>query len=297
MRVAGAAMLNRVEELRQLAVAKVREGEAEEALALFDEARALATDEEVRELITINKADALIGMERGGPEVAELPRILMRRRNLRHSFLAAYALMYKHRIESENKRGIFYGELALGVAQEAEQPLWQIGALNDLGIIYEIDSQFEKAIASFETALGLIEQVADEGDHRHSYSAALQNLGSARLQAGDISQGLADIHKALPLITAPWALAEAHIDLCYGYLEAGDNVRAREHGVLGLEHASEMRQTRNAHYLLGEAAYKLGDHETAEAHFDELCRFYPQFRNLKSLLFALDLRAMVNLKL
>ena len=192
----GAAMLNRVEELRQLAIAKVRDGEAEEALALFDEAHALSTDEEARELITINKADAMIGMERNGPEVAELPRILMRRRNLRHSFLAAYALMYKYRLENEVKRAAFYGELALGIAGEAEQPLWQIGALNDLGIIYEIDSQFEKAITSFEAALGLIERVPDEGDHRHGYTMALENLGSARLQAGQIEQGLADIHKA-----------------------------------------------------------------------------------------------------
>ena len=32
-------------------------------------------------------------------------------------------------------------------------------------------------------------------------------------------------------------------------------------------------------------------------HFDELARYYPQFRNLKTLLFAVDLRSMINLKL
>ena len=32
-------------------------------------------------------------------------------------------------------------------------------------------------------------------------------------------------------------------------------------------------------------------------HFDELSRFYPDFRHLKRLLFAIDLRKMVNLKL
>src|SRR5438105_1572788 len=87
MRVgARAAMLNRVEELRQMAIAKVRESEgavSEDAFAFFDEALALTTDDETRELITINKADAMITMQRGGPEVAELPRILMRRRNPR----------------------------------------------------------------------------------------------------------------------------------------------------------------------------------------------------------------------
>ena len=64
-----------------------------------------------------------------------------------------------------------------------------------------------------------------------------------------------------------------------------------------LQHAAEQRQIRNAHYLLGEIAYKSGDVETADFHFEELARFYPQFRNLKSLLFAIDLRSMVNFRL
>src|ERR1051326_3077527 len=215
------AMLNRAEELRLAAFAKVREDCGEEALVLFDQALALAGDDEQRELITINKADAMIALERSGPEVQELPRILMRRRNLHHSFLAAYALMFKHRIENELKRGIFYGELALGVAEEAEQPFWQIAALNDLGIIYEIDSQFVKSIQCFERALSMMEGVKDESHHRHSYTAALQNLGSSRLQAGLINEGIEAILTALPLITSPVATAEAHIDLCYGYLEIG----------------------------------------------------------------------------
>ena len=48
---------------------------------------------------------------------------------------------------------------------------------------------------------------------------------------------------------------------------------------------------------MGEAAYKGGNIEAAEAHFDELAKFYPEFRNLKSLLYAIDLRSMVNFRL
>jgi TolA-binding protein len=93
------------------------------------------------------------------------------------------------------------------------------------------------------------------------------------------------------------AKAESLIDLCYGYVELQQYDKALQYGNAGLELAAEPRQIRNAHYLLGEAAYKAGDIETAELHFDELSRFYPQFRNLKALLFAIDLRSMVNLKL
>jgi TolA-binding protein len=92
-------------------------------------------------------------------------------------------------------------------------------------------------------------------------------------------------------------LSDANIDLCYGHLELGDCEAARKYGEKGLELAAEPRQIRNAHYLLGEVAYKMGDLDTAHFHFDELARYYPQFRNLKSVLFAIDLRSMVNFRL
>ena len=81
--------LTRAEELRRAAVVKVRAGEIDAALDMFDSALHLADDEEARELITINKADAMIAVERMGPEVQALPTIVMRRRNLRHVYLAA----------------------------------------------------------------------------------------------------------------------------------------------------------------------------------------------------------------
>jgi tetratricopeptide (TPR) repeat protein len=95
----------------------------------------------------------------------------------------------------------------------------------------------------------------------------------------------------------PIGRAEALIDLCYGYLGAGEFEKARHYGELGLDVARDPRQIRNAHYLLGEACYKSGDADAAELHFSELAKFYPQFRNLKNLLYAIDLRSMVNLKL
>lgn len=287
----------RVEELRQAGLAHVRSGEYEEALPRYDEALALAVDEEVRELLTINKADALIALEQSGPEVQALPAILMRRRNLHHVFLAAYALMFKHRVQSETKRATFYGHVALDAANDADQPFWRIAALNDLGIIYEIDSKFENAIDCFTQALELIELVSDKDAHKLSYGAALQNLGASKLQCGRAAEGVADIQRSLDSIVSGTALAEAYIDLCFGYVELERYDDARYYGEAGLSLASESRQVRNAHYLLGELCYKTGDTDGASSHFDELAKFYPEFRNLKNLLYALDLRSMVNLKL
>jgi tetratricopeptide (TPR) repeat protein len=287
----------RIEELRQDALAKVRSEEFDDALAMYDEALALATDEEVRELLTINKGHALIAAERTGPEVKALPMILMRRRNAHHTFLASYALMYTHRLTSESKRAIFYGNIALEAAREAEQTFWELAALNELGMVYEIDSQFAKAIATFEQALACLDQVSNESDQTFSRVYVIGNLGYNKLLIGDTREGLHLLHSVIDDIATDHLRSDAYVDLCYGYLDLNEYETARRYGQMSLALASEPRQIRNAHYLLGEAAYKMGDVDAAEQHFEHLARFYPQFRHLKSLLFAIDLRSMLNLKL
>ena len=284
------------EELRQRALLCVRRNELETALDLYDQALEAAGDEELRELITINKADVLIAMEQTTGEVQKLPAIVMRRRNPHHTFLAAYALTYKHRLQNDVKRGIFYAQIALDTALEANEALWELGAHNELGGLYEIDGDFAKAIASFDRALDLVSHVADPAEQNLSRGAALQNLGASTMLNGDVQAGLSLIHQALPLIVSPSSLAEAYIDLCYGYIEQDKLEDARHWGEMGLDLASENRQVRNAHYLLGEAAYKSGDLEVAEFHFGKLAKFYPNFRHLKHFLMAVDLRSMVNLK-
>lgn len=290
-------MMSSAEELRRSAHAMVRAGELEGALPVYDRAFAATADEELRELITINKADALVALERSGPEVQALPAILMRRRNPRHTFLASYTLLYKYRTAGEMKRAMFYAHIADDVATEANEALWKIGALNELGLVYELDSNFPTAIRYFEEALNEIDKISDSVDQSFSRIAILQNLGYNKLLVGQTVEGIRMIEGVLPRIESPSAKSESLIDLCYGYLDLEEYAKARQYGEEGLALASDARQIRNAHYLLGEAAYKLGDEDAAEYHFDELARYYPQFRNLKTLLFAVDLRSMINLKL
>ncbi len=290
-------VVNHAEELRQFALAKHRGGELEEALAAYDEALAATSDEEQRELITINKADVLIELQRGGPEVNALPTILMRRRNPHHTFLAAYQLQFKHRTAGEKDRAAFYGQIARAAAAETGNTFWQIAALNELGILFEADSQFDKAIECFEESLAHLDSLNAPDEHRIGRTATVQNLAYNKLLVGRTEEALQLLHGVLEDIENPSSRADAYVDLCYGYLEIEEFEKAIGCGKSGLELAVEPRQTRNAHYLLGEAYYKSGDIETAEYHFEELARYYPQFRNLKSLLFAIDLRSMLNLNL
>jgi len=287
---------NRVEELRQEARTRLRQGDYEQALEVYDEAFLLADDEDTRELISINKADAMIALERTGPEVLALPRVIMRRTNPRHVYLAAYALQYKYRLENDLKRALFYGQLALRTAEDASEPSWRRIVLLELGNIYELDSQIPQAIDCFNESLSITEESPlQEKELSHSY--ALENLGYCLLLQGDLDGGIQKVYAALELLHDPIGRAEAYVDLCYGYLEKGQFQKALFYGQAGLDIAKDSRQIRNAHYLLGEACYKSGDVDGADFHFSELSKFYPQFRNLKNLLYAIDLRSMVNLKL
>jgi tetratricopeptide (TPR) repeat protein len=290
-------MTDRVEELRQQGLAAMRANRMEEALARFDEGLALAECDEARELLTINKAGVLLALEQNGPEIQKLPAIVMRRRNLRHVYLAAYHLRRKFQGEKDYERALFYAKLALDAADEAGELEWKAEVLFSLGNLCVYESRIDEAIAYYAQVLEL---TPDDQEHALRLAFVTQNLGYARLMRSETEEGLRLIHAAVDALEASGAggyAAESYIDLCYGYIELGDYATARTWGELGLAEATENRQVRNAHFLLGEAAYKEGDHETAEFHFEKLALLYPDFPHLKALLFALDLRGMVNLKL
>lgn len=288
---------NSAEELRRAGLEAMRSADYDRSIDLFDQAFAAAKDDDARELITINKAGVLISIEKNGPEVQALASIIMRRRNLRHVDLAAYWLQFKHRIEGDLKRAIFYGELALRAADEANEPTWRRPVLIELGTNYEMDSQIGKAIECLQEAIDITGESIDKGEQEISMGYALENLGYCKLLQEKYDEGIFLIQRSLNFIHDRYALAEAYSDLCYGYLGKGELERSRMYGQKALDLAEEERQIRNNHYLLGEIAHQLHDTEAAEFHFNELARFYPAFRHLKDVLFAIDLRRMVNWKL
>lgn len=287
----------RAEELRLEGLSKVENNELETALALFDEARSLRDDEEFSELVTINKAGVLIQMRREGPEVQALPQIVLRRRNVKHTFLAAYNLQNRCALTQEFRKAYNYVRIALEMADEADHLAWRIFARNATGNICVFESKVEEAIEHYRVAIDLAESAEE---HLLSRGFARQNLGYCLILEDEPAQGVETIHQAIEEIVRAGAsgyIAEPYIDLCYGYLELDRLDEAQRYGALGLERATEDRQIRNAHYLLGEVAYKQGDLEGAAEHFEHLGRYYPEFPNLTNILMALDLRKVVNFKL
>lgn len=288
---------DRMETIRQQGLEKIRENNPEEALGLFDQALALCSDAETAELIRINKSFALIALERfDSPEVRELPSIVLRRRNLRHVYLASYRLAYRFRLENNLDRAGHYAKICTEVAKELRDHDWLIDALTEQGNIAIHDSRFADAVGSYEQAISLL----PEGDGEFKRFVILQNLGYSRIVSGNPEEGIRLIHEAVAAMQSmenTGYLAESYIDLCHGYLELGDLETAKFYGELGLERLVDARQERNVRYLLGEIAYERGEFADAEEHFSHLATHYPDFPQLTNLLLAVNLRSMINWKL
>lgn len=286
----------RVEQLRQQGLALQRSNRHQDAIATFAEARTLSNDANERELIDINSAFSRISTgDLEASEVRGLPAIVMARHVTDHVIQAAYWLALKNRIEGDISRASRYATIALDSIEGSEREEWRVALMNEVANLQMLDSRFEEAKAGYLELLN----ISDDSDH-FSRFFLLQNLGYTEILSGNPQRGVDLIHQAIATAgnsEESGYLAESWIDLCLGYLELEDYREARTWGELGLESATSDRQIRNAHYLLGEVTYHLGDLESAEEHFEHLCKHYPDFPHLKNLLYALDLRKVVNWKL
>ena len=271
-------------------------GEVDEALAEYDVALEDASAEEIRELITIRKAEALIAVERDGPEIAALAAIVMRRRSSRHVYMASAVLLRRYSNLQDRRRAIFYGDIASNAVVELDDAFARAALLNNLGVVLVEDSQFGRAIESFE---GALESIAAVPQHPHAEPlrvSATVNLGGAKIMNDDYESGIELIETViLHVDDAEWR-ADALLDLSLGYLNVEEFDTAEELAREALSLACTRRQVRNGNHLLGEICTRTGRWDEADVHFDVVAGFYPGFKNLKQLLTAVDLCKIVNWK-
>lgn len=272
-------------------------GEVGPALAQYERARALAESDETRELIIIRKAEALVAADREGPEVSALAGIVMRRRNHRHVYLAAGTLMRRYTELEDRRRAIFYGEIACNAAAELNEPFVRASILNHFGITLVADSQYERAVDAFRTAIAVLEDMLEPGEHVNILACALAaNLGGTQILGGEIDEGIHMIESVIDELSDPHERAEACLDLCLGYIELEDYDTAEDLAREGLSLASTRRQIRNANHLLGEICLRTGRLAEADVFFDVVAGFYPGFNNVKQLLTEVNLCSVVNWK-
>lgn len=281
----------------EVALQHMWRGETDAAIEVYDRAAAVADNDETRELITIRKAEALLAAQREGAELSALAGIVMRRRSPRHVYLAAGVLMRRFVEQEDRRRAIFYGEIARAAIAELNDPFARSSFLNSLGITLVVDSRFKEAIEIFDEALDVLAVVGEKSESIDSLQAALlANLGGAKVLCGQYADGTRVLERVLPELEDAYDRAEAFLDLCFGYMELGRPQVAEEFARRALQLACIPRQVRNANHLLGEICLRTNRYEEADAFFEVVAGFYPDFRNVKQLLVAVDLCSVVNWK-
>lgn len=271
-------------------------GEFDAAIDLYDRAALAVECEETRELITIRKAEALIAAEREGAEIGALAGIVMRRRSPRHVYLAANTLQRRYVESDDRRRAIFYGEIARSAANELDDPLARASVLNALGNTLVADSQFPAAIEALDEAAAALDSCGDRAEVRSLRPVVLGNLGGAHVLGGTPKKGIRILESILHDLDEQYNVIEAYLDLCFGYMELERNDIAEMYGRRALELATVKRQVRNANHLMGEICLRTDRYEESDAYFDVVAGFYPDFKNVKQLLVAVDLCAVVNWK-
>ncbi len=285
---------------RQLCEAGLKllwQGEVEPALEKYTKALGLAKDEELRELITIRKAEGLIAADREGPEISMLPQILMRRRTPRHVYIAGMALMRRHVERNDLRRGIFYGEISRQAAEELKDPMAVASVLNGLGITYAANSDFSASLDVLEEAYDALSVLDESRDEVRSLRPViLSSIGGVKVVNGETQEGIRILEQALPFLDEDYLIAEAMLDLCLAYCNLDEYETAEPFGQRALALATVDRQIRNANYLLGRVATATGDYDAASDYFDVVAGYYSEFPNVKELLLKVDLSRVVNWK-
>ena len=138
--------------------------------------------------------------------------------------------------------------------------------------------------------------VEGRSDHRSLEAALRGNLGGAKVLCGQYLEGVVLLEAALEQLDDDYGIVEASLDLCFGHLELGRFEIAEFYGRAALDSAVVPRQVRNANHLMGELCVRTGRYDESDVYFDVVAGFYPEFRNVKQLLTAVDLSSVVNWK-
>lgn len=275
----------------------------EEALAVADRAMAWAEQAEDRACLdraTANRLGLKIFLGHRDVRAQDLQTIVMRARQPRTRYQAAYDLSLFYLRRERYDRGLFYAKLALDTAARLDDDRYRLAALNRLGNLQLVQCFFEEALETYRRAHDLMTPMADhQRVHLHA------NLGYCYLMLERIDEAFEELISArrmirrlgLPTLEARTGL---RLTLCYAFLERDRPRLARKHGLRALaqgEANGDDALIKKALYLLGEAEKKAGDREQAYAYFDRLESLnQPERTGLADLLMAVESHRLVNLK-
>lgn len=296
------SMTESYELLRERGLESLNHGDMQLALALFEgalERARAAGDEMLVDRAFCNLAAIEIELGRiAEDKLTRLREILMRNTDMENCWLASYNLAHAHEIRKGLKKALFYARISLDRAVVMGRRDRIASSRNSLGNILIAESYFDQARVEYEQALDLM-----PSERSLKRALILDNLGYCRIVEGRFAEGFRQIYDSLRTLRALGARGferYPRLDLCFAMLEVGRYRDAQRHGTFALniaEAVGDQDVTKNALYLLGEAANLAGRTGAAREHFSSLQqKFFPQDRFLPDFLLAIDVRKMVNLR-
>jgi tetratricopeptide (TPR) repeat protein len=288
--------------LTKLAQRTFSRGQLDRALRFFnaaeEEAKRLG-DRELADRAFCNRCVVLLELERLDGAVGELKHVLIRSRDPFTSWMAAYYTAQVYEAEGNVARALAYARRASELAETCGERRARAASANQHGVLALKDSHFAEAGERFQEAL----QLADERDvDLIGTSIMRDNLGYCLMCTGDVAGGLSlcgDAAATLEKVGARQFLPEVYQDLCYGALQQGNFVGAREIGEKALGLSREFNHPtveRNTLMLLADAAMDADDEAATDSYLQSLSTYYPDFRGMKSFLRAFNVREVINLK-
>jgi len=288
--------------LTQLAQRAFTHARLERSLRLFsaaeDDAKRLG-DRELSDRAFCNRCVVLLELERLDGAVGELKTVLMRSRDPFTSWMAAYYTAQVYEAEGNVARALAYARRASDLAQTSGERRALKGSANLHGVLALRDSHFQEAAENFGSSLEL---AGEDGDDPVNLAVARDNLGYCLMCTGQAAEGASlcsDAAASLEALGTRQLLPEVYQDLCYGALQQGSFVQARELGEKAFALAREFAHPtveRNTLMLLADAAMDEGDETAADSYLQSLAAYYPDFRGMKSFLRAFNVRDVINLK-
>lgn len=288
------------EELRSLGEKAVHAGHLEEAETFFDQAFSWAQEHGEpwqAELGACNRAAVRIELGRGESELSRLREILLRNANPQNCQLAAYNISRYYELTKNYKKSLFYARIALERAESLGRRDWMASSHNRIGNVLLAESFVDEACQRYEMALSLMTEGQDAWR-----ANVLDNLGYCRILQRRYTEGYRLLYQSLRSFRRSGSaryLVSTLLDLSFAHIETGHYEYAMRHAMAALRLADRTEQpdsSKNALYLLGEAANLNGETDVAQDYFLKLQRdFFPDASYLPSFLMTVDIRKMINL--
>ncbi len=293
------------ERLRAEAIGLLETGDYRGSLGLYDRSLEFARASEDPSFVDWIYACRAAAASEAGPaeaELVELKKILLRSKDPRTAFRAAYTGARIYELRRDFRKAIFYSRIACEKAGALGDPFLFAAAENMRGSLLVVDSRFDEAAVAYRNALEV-----EDPEARLSpmwRAVAKYNLGYVLMSKDQVDEGLKLVHEAFAFIEGQGAKGQTVVpllDLCFGYLKLDRYAEARYFGEEGLERiplADEAGPAieKNYLYLLGETCHLAGDEPAAQQYFDRLASLYPEFRNLRAYLEVFDFRNVINLR-